>query len=143
MLTHLLPMLQNASQQLDPATQKQLEAVGAGVGIIGGIIYLGVIVLLIASLWKVFEKAGKPGWAAIVPIYNIVVLLEIAGKPAWWVVLFLIPCVGIVIAFLVFIALAKSFGKDALFGVGLTLLGFIFFPILGFGSAKYQGPQPS
>jgi hypothetical protein len=87
----------------------------------------------------VFTKAGKPGWAAIVPIYNLVVLLEIAGKPLWWIVLFLIPLVNIIMCIIVSIAVAKNFGKSAGFGVGLGLLGFIFYPILGFGDAQYQG----
>ena len=102
---------------------------------------LAIIVAIIAGFWKVFVKAGKPGWAAIVPIYNVIVLLEIAGKPLWWVILFFIPIVNIIMAVLVCIAVAKSFGKSDLFGVGLGLLGFIFFPILGFGDAQYQGAK--
>ncbi|GAB4515786.1 MAG: DUF5684 domain-containing protein [Haliangiales bacterium] len=112
-----------------------------GGGIISNLISLAIIVLMVASMWKVFAKAGKPGWAAIVPIYNLVVILEIAGKPIWWIVLFLIPLVNIVVAFLVYIAFAERFGKSAGFGIGLALLGFIFFPILGFGDAQYQGAR--
>lgn len=107
-----------------------------GMGMI--VAYLIIIVLMIASMWKVYEKAGKPGWAAIVPIYNIIVLLEIVKKPTWWVLLFFIPLVNLVIAIIVYIELAKAFGKDTGFAIGLLLLGFIFFPILGFGDAKYQ-----
>jgi hypothetical protein len=102
-------------------------------------IELAIFVLIIAGMWKVFTKAGQPGWAAIVPIYNIIVLLQIGGKPVWWVLLFLIPVVNIVIAVLVGIAIAKNFGKSDAFGVGLGLLGFVFYPILGFGDAQYQG----
>lgn len=102
---------------------------------------IGLVVL--AGVWKTFEKAGKPGWAAIIPIYNIIVILEIAGKPLWWIILFLIPCVNIIVSLLVFIALAKSFGKSEVFGIGLWLFGFICFPILGFGDAKYIGPPRS
>lgn len=113
---------------------------GGGVGgMLVMVVYLAVIILAIAGMWKTFEKAGKPGWAAIIPIYNFVVLCEIAGKPVWWVILLLIPCVGLVIALLVFIDVAKAFGQGAGFGLGLTFLGFIFFPILGFGSARYVG----
>src|SRR3954466_7738393 len=100
---------------------------------------LVIIVAIIAGFWKVFIKAGKPGWAAIVPIYNVIVLLQVAGKPLWWVVLFFIPIVNIIMCILVGIAVAKSFGKSDLFGVGLGLLGFVFYPILGFGDAQYQG----
>jgi hypothetical protein len=102
-------------------------------------IELAIFILIIAGMWKVFVKAGQPGWAAIVPIYNIIVLLQISGKPVWWILLFLIPVVNLVIAILVGIAIAKNFGKSDAFGVGLGLLGFVFYPILGFGDAQYQG----
>ena len=108
--------------------------------IFGVLFFLAILVLVIAGGWKMFEKAGKPGWAIIVPIYNVIVILEITGRPIWWILLYLIPIVGFIVAIIVTIDLAKSFGKDALFGVGLIFLGFIFIPILGFGSAKYQGP---
>lgn len=104
------------------------------------IIYLAIIVLMVASVWKVFVKAGQPGWAAIVPIYNIIVLLQIVGRPVWWIVLMLIPIVSIVVAIILLIDVAKSFGKGAGFAIGLLLLGFIFWPILGFGDAQYVGP---
>lgn len=105
------------------------------------VIQLAIIILIIASFWKVFTKAGKPGWASIIPIYNIIVMLQIVGRPWWWLLLMLIPIVGLVIAIIVSIDMAKSFGKGAGFGIGLALLGFIFYPILGFGSATYQGPS--
>jgi hypothetical protein len=107
-----------------------------------GIVYLVFIVAIIVALWKIFEKAGKPGWAAIIPIYNLFVLLEIVGKPAWWLILFLIPFVNFIIAIIVYHSLSVSFGK----GVGTTILMFVFgigLFILGFGDAKYLGPQKS
>ncbi len=110
---------------------------------ITSLIWLAIVVAAVAGIWKTFTKAGKPGWAAIIPVYNLIVMLEMAGKPLWWIILFFIPIVNIVFAFLLNIALAKTFGKGAGFGVGLTLLGFIFFPILGFSDAQYQGPQPA
>ncbi len=103
------------------------------------IIYIAIIVLYIAGIWKTFDKAGKPGWAAIIPIYNLIIMLEIAKKPIWWIILMLIPIVNIVIIIMVMIEIAKAFGKEGGFGVGLALLGFIFWPILGFGDATYQG----
>lgn len=129
----------------------QYDGTGEAAGCLGGcacgglffLVWLALIVGIIAGFWKTFVKAGKPGWAAIVPIYNIIILLEIAGKPIWWIVLFLLPLVNIVAAVLVGIEVAKRFGKDQIFGVGLGLLPFIFYPILGFGSAQYQGPPPS
>jgi hypothetical protein len=104
------------------------------------IIEVVLIVVLIAGMWATFAKAGKPGWAAIVPIYNIIVMLEIAGKPLAWFWLFLIPIVNIVIIIVVTVELAKSFGKGGGFAVGLILLPFVFYPILGFGDAAYEGP---
>lgn len=114
---------------------------GAIIGLFVLAIELLILVAIIAGFWKVFVKAGKPGWAAIVPIYNLVVLLEIAGKPLWWIILFFIPLVNIVMAVIVGIAVAKAFGKSDGFGIGLGLLGFIFYPILGFGNAQYQGAK--
>jgi hypothetical protein len=99
------------------------------------VVYLLIVVLMIASLWKVYEKAGKPGWAAIVPIYNIVVLLEIVRKPVWWIVLLIIPIANLIVAIIIYMQLAKSFGKSSGFGLGLV---FIFFPILAFGDAQYE-----
>ena len=97
-----------------------------------------IFVVMLASLWKIFSKAGQPGWAAIIPIYNWIVWCKIVGRPAWWVLLLLI-CLPIFYIILC-IDLAKSFGKGVGFAIGLILLSVIFFPILGFGSAQYQGP---
>jgi len=101
-----------------------------------------VAVFWIASMWKVYQKAGRPGWAAIVPIYNEVVLLQMAGKSGWWFLLYLIPLVNIIIAFIARIDLAKSFGHGAAFGVGLVLLPIVFFPILAWGDSEYQPLVP-
>jgi hypothetical protein len=95
---------------------------------------------MIAAQWKVYQKAEQPGWACIIPIYNTVVMLRIVGKPWWWILLMLIPLVNIVFVIWMTNLLSKSFGKDEGFTLGLIFLGFIFMPILGFGSAKYQGP---
>jgi len=105
------------------------------------IIEFGLIALMFAGMWKVFVKAGEPGWAAIVPIYNAVILLKISGKPIWWIVMLFIPCVSIVFLLLIALELAKSFGKDAGYGIGLFFLPFIFYPLLGFGNAQYQGTK--
>ena len=99
-----------------------------------------VAVIYIAAHWRIYEKAGKPGWACIIPIYNIIVLLEIVGKPWWWLLLMLIPIVNIIFAVWMTNLLSKSFGKSEGFTVGLIFLGFIFYPILGFGNAEYKGP---
>lgn len=99
-----------------------------------------ISVIIIIGMWKIFEKAGKPGWAAIIPIYNTIVLLEIVGKPIWWIFLFLIPCVNIIFVVWTYNLLSKSFGQSEGFTVGLLLLSFIFIPLLGFGNYKYIGP---
>ena len=113
----------------------------AAAGIMGalGLVWLALIVLVIAGLWKIFVKAGEPGWAAIIPIYNLVVILKIVGRPVWWIVLFLIPFVNLIMAFIVAFDTAKVFGKGAGFALGMIFLAPIFYPVLGFGSAKYQG----
>ena len=100
-----------------------------------------VALLMIVAMWKVFTKAGQPGWASIIPIYNIYIWCKIVGRPWWWILLMLIPFVNFIVAIILCIDLAKSFGKGVGFGIGLALLGIIFFPILGFGSAQYQGPS--
>ncbi|HUR64801.1 MAG TPA: DUF5684 domain-containing protein [Chitinophagaceae bacterium] len=104
------------------------------------IIMLALIVFLIASQWKVFEKAGQPGWAAIIPFYNIYIMTKIGGKPGYWTLLCLIPFVNFIFAIWLLNMVSKSFGKDEGFTAGLLLLGIIFWPILGFGSARYLGP---
>jgi len=116
---------------------------GAGggiVGAIGGLIWLAVVLLMVASVWKVFDKAGEPGWAALIPLYNVVVLLKIVGRPIWWLLLVMIPFVNFIIGILVAMDLGKSFGQGAGYGLGLIFLPFIFYPMLAFGDASYRGP---
>ncbi|MES2982276.1 MAG: DUF5684 domain-containing protein [Verrucomicrobiota bacterium] len=121
--------------------QSEVPQSSGGIGgLIGLVIFLAIALFYIVAGWKVFTKAGQPGWASLVPFYNIIVLLQIVGRPLWWIVLFFIPLVNLVIIIMLMIDLAKSFGKSAGFGVGLVFLGFIFYPILGFGSAQYVGP---
>ncbi len=104
------------------------------------IIQLAIVAFFLAVMWKIFEKAGKPGWAAIIPIYNIIVLLQIVGRPIWWILLLLIPVVNVVVGFLLALDLSRSFGHDLAFALGLFFLGFIFYPVLAFGSDTYRGP---
>lgn len=103
------------------------------------IIWLALVVLMLASMWRIFTKAGKPGWASIVPIYNAYVLLQIAGKPGWWLILMFLPLVNIVIMILALVGLANSFGKGGGFVAGMIFLPVIFYPMLAFGDAQYQG----
>ena len=104
------------------------------------IISLLIGLMLIVAMWKVFTKAGQPGWASLIPIFNIYIWCKIVGRPGWWVILMLIPFVNFIVAIILCIDLAKSFGQGVGFGIGIILLSIIFLPILGFGSAQYQGP---
>ncbi len=104
------------------------------------VVWVGIMLVCIAGMWKMFTKAGQPGWGAIVPIYNAYLLCKIAGRPGWWILLFLIPIVSLIVAIILMLDLAKSFGKGTAFAIGLILLSPIFMCILGFGSAQYQGP---
>ena len=103
------------------------------------LIYMAIVAVLIVSMWKVFSKAGRPGWGSIIPIYNTVLMCQIAGKPGWWVLLYLVPILNFIIAIIVSLGIAEKFGKGAGFGLGLAFLSIIFYPILAFGSATYSG----
>ena len=109
-------------------------AAGIGAGML--ILYLVLAIFYLIVMWKIFVKAGKPGWGIIIPIYNIILMLEMTSRPTWWIVLWLFfsPVMFIIYCF----DLAKAFGKSSGFGVGLWFLGFIFFPILAFGSAEFK-----
>ena len=131
---HLLPFL-------SPFLQQDEEIFGLIGGLCGGLIGLAFGIFMIIAMWKIFTKAGKPGWASIIPIYNIWVMLEVVGRPGWWLLLLLIPGVNFVIGIILIVDLAKSFGKGGGFAVGLLLVPYVFFPILGFGKAQYQGPS--
>lgn len=128
---------------MDYSSQYSSEGLGvfAALGLGFFIFSFAISILVIASMWKVFVKAGKPGWAAIIPIYNTYIMIEIVGKPSIWLLWCLIPCVNIVFVIWLTNLISKSFGKDEGFTVGLLLLGVIFWPILGFGGAKYLGPS--
>jgi len=113
------------------------QVAGAGLGV-AGIIYVALLVFMIVTMWKIFTKAGKPGWACLIPFYNIFVMIDIAGKPAWYFLMFFIPFANFVFAILILAGVAKNFGKGGGFVVGMLFLGIIFFPILAFGSASYN-----
>lgn len=102
------------------------------------IIYLAFAVFYLIVSIKIYQKAGYPGWAAIVPIYNVVVLFQVAKMSGWMVLLMFVPIVNFVILIMMYLNLAKVFGKDVGFGLGLIFLNFIFMPILAFGNAEYD-----
>ena len=115
---------------------------GMGIGVAIALVFFGLTfaILIIVSNWKIYSKAGKPGWASIIPIYSTIVLLEIVGKPVWWLILLLIPCTLPIFGIWLTNLVSKSFGKNVGFTIGLLILPIIFYPILAFGSATYQGP---
>jgi hypothetical protein len=103
------------------------------------LLQLVIFLVVIAGMWKTFEKAGEPGWASIVPVYNVYVILKISGNAWWWLLLLFIPVLNILVLAKVSIDLAKMFDQGVLFGLGLLFLSVIFYPILGFGDYQYQG----
>ena len=109
---------------------------GDAAALVGMVLYFGIVIVTIAGLWTTFSKAGEPGWAVLIPIYNIFVMLKVAGKPAWWIILLLIPIVNLISLIIPF-EIARRFGKGGGFGLGLLFLPFIFYPMLGFGDATF------
>jgi len=103
------------------------------------LVYLAILVLFVAAGWKIYSKAGQPGWAVLIPIYNLVVFLKIVGRPLWWIILCFIPFVNFVVCILLANDLSKKFGRGVGFTLGLIFLAPIFYLILAFGDSKYQG----
>ena len=103
------------------------------------VVYLGLLILIVASMWTVFTKANKPGWASIIPIFNTYIMLKIGDNSGWYLLLLLIPLVNLFVLAKMNIDIAEKFGKGFGFGLGLTFLPFVFFPILAFGDATYRG----
>jgi hypothetical protein len=108
--------------------------------LISTVISLAIAVVMIVAIWKVFEKAGRPGWAAIIPIYNTITLLNITGKSGWWFLGMLVPFLNIYVYIRLVFNLASVFGRGIGFGFGLLFLFPIFLLILAFGDAQYVGP---
>lgn len=102
---------------------------------------IAVTIIEIVGAWFMFEKAGEPGWAAIIPIYNYLIGIKIAGKPWWYILLMLIPLVNLIFYIIILHGLSRNFGKGVAFTVGLFFFRFIFIPILGFGKSEYTGDK--
>jgi hypothetical protein len=123
-----------------PAQQDFLDFIFGFYSLTASCIGLLIFLAYVVGLWQVFIKAGESGWKAIIPIYNIWILLEIIGRPGWWVILYFIPVVGFVIWVIMNLDLAKSFDRGTWFAIGLILLPFLFVPFLGFSDTQYYGP---
>lgn len=104
------------------------------------LVFIGIMIFSIGAMWKIYTKAGQPGWACLVPFYNFYIRCEFCGVKNWWLIF--IPFANIYIAIVATAALARSFNKDPIsFTLGLLFLSFIFYPILGYGDAQYVGPN--
>ncbi|HEX7152839.1 MAG TPA: DUF5684 domain-containing protein [Thermoanaerobaculia bacterium] len=141
-MVHFFGLLHLWLQEDPTAVTGGGEGAAAGVAIAAMVVYFGILVLMIAAMWKIFEKAGEPGWAALIPIYNTIVLLKICSKPLWWIVLFIIPFVNVIAWIMVSIALAERFGKGVGFGIGIAFLPFIFMPLLAWSESRYGAASP-
>lgn len=115
--------------------------IGTGVMTVYMVMILAITVLTIIARWKIYTKAGKPGWGSLIPFYTNYCLFEIAWGNGWLFLLGFVPCVNIVVTIMVQFKLAKAFAKGTGFGFGLLFLNTIFTLILGFGDARYVGPQ--
>ncbi len=125
---------------MDPSTGAPIgEAAAAGGALLACGLYVLISVVVLAGGWKMLAKAGLPGIAIIVPFWNVIALAQAAQKPWWWGLLTLIPFVGIIFAVLIMQGLSTAFGRGVGTTIGLVLLAPIFWCILGFGSAQYQG----
>jgi Family of unknown function (DUF5684) len=124
------------------------SVIHAGIGLFLSIFLALLVVILlfvafiIVAYWKVYRKMGLPGWASIVPFYNITTLLRVVSYPQWWVFLMFVPVVNIVVTVAITHRLAVSFGKGWWFTLGILLLPFVFLPILAFGQAMYHDSFP-
>jgi uncharacterized membrane protein YhaH (DUF805 family) len=124
---------------LQRAQSVSTSSVGDGAATITLVVYLGIVVLTLAGYWRMLSKAGRPGWAVIVPIYGAVQLFHMTGRSGWWVLAMMVPFLNLFTAIRLAFELARVFGRGIGFGLGLLLLPFIFAPVLGFGDAEYVG----
>ena len=130
-------MYDYSTDYIDVTSSASTAALG-GAMVVTYVISLAISVLAIVAMWKIFTKAGKPGWASIVPVYNIIVLFQICGMNPLLILLLLIPIANIIVYIMALIKLAGKFGKGGGFAAGLIFFNFIFMLILAFGDAEYQ-----
>jgi hypothetical protein len=102
------------------------------------IVELVFIVLVIAGLWMTLQKAGKPGWGAIIPFYNAYLVIKMAGRPGWWLILYFIPFVNIIMHLIVSLDVSQNFGHGAGYGILLWIFPWVMYLVLGFGSSEYR-----
>ena len=117
------------------------EALGllAGFGVVGGLVSFVVCAFLLVALWRVFTKAGQPGWKCLIPFYNTYILFKIAGCNILWFILSFIPALNAIAALVCLYNLSKAFGHGIGFMLGMIFIPYVFFPILAFGNSQYIG----
>lgn len=122
----------------------QSDGSGGGIvallmGLVFFAIWVAVMGVVVAGMWKTFVKAGHPGWAALVPIYNLWILVQMSGKEDWWIALFFFPVLNFIAVIVISMEIAQKFGKGSGFGIAMAFFPYICYPLLGFGSATYEG----
>ncbi len=122
-------------------SNEAMDAVMAGFGAGYIIVCLVISIVCIVGMWKVFTKAGKPGWASLIPFYNLYTLFDIAWGNGILFLTMLVPCVDVIFLIICYYKLCKAFGKGTGFFIGMFFFSPIFICILGFGDAEYIGPQ--
>lgn len=127
----------NSVDSQNVTNAKESIATYAAIGQVSTIFYIVIVFLMIVSMWKIFVKAGKAGWASLVPIYNTIVMLEIVKLPVWYILLMFVPIVNVIIGVVVMAKMAKAFGKGTGFVLGMLFLPLIFYPILAFDKSEY------
>ena len=141
-ILNLLAQTYSTSYSYEASSPEEAATVSLVIFLVMFIIYIPIIVLMVVSIWKIYTKAGKPGWASLVPIYSDITMMEVIGRPGWWFLVYMVPVLGLYLAIVDKITLAKCFGKSSGFAVGLILLPILFYPMLAFSkTAQYQGPM--
>ena len=135
---HVLLIAFDTAGMVPSMTSIPLQGSDAAGGLVLAIQVLFVLIQL-AGMWKVFEKANHAGWKAVVPIYNLYVMLKIGENAWWWLLVLIVPIVNFYALYRIHAGVARAFGKGIGFGLGLAFLGVVFFPLVGFGNYRYRG----
>ncbi len=130
-LTHTTTLATMAAQSSDDVSMVP--------AIIFMIVVLAITVITLAGIWKLFEKAGHPGWKSLIPLYNVILWLGMIGRPWWYLIALFVPGLSVILWAILAFGTARSFGRGILFALGVTFLPFIFIPVLGFGQSEYIG----
>ena len=130
---------------MTPTNEMPALPVGISSSLVIAIVAVALVLFVFNRIcwWRILTKAQRPGWAVLVPVYSIIVRLQMLGKPIWWILILMIPPANLILFVLMVVALAEVFDRSIGFAIGLLLLGPVFLPILAFGDAAYQKPDSS